>query len=218
MTDRPVIVLGVGGHAAVVFDLLHIVGKTVKGALVRIGAGLESPLSNLAVLGDDSALSEYMPVDVNIANGIGATRNTEARRSAFSNAQALGFDFPALVHPSAIVAENVELGPGVQVMAGAIIQTGARIKANTIVNTGAQIDHDCLVGPHCHISPGAVLSGAIVIEANVIIGTGARLIQEVKVGADSHVGAGATVTGHIPKCSVVRAPQSTVRPASERSK
>lgn len=206
MTDRPVIVLGVGGHAAVVFDLLQMMGKPVKGALVPIGAGLESPLSNLIVLGDDSALSEHMPVDVNIANGIGATRNTEARRSAFSNVRALGFDFPALVHPSAIVAENIELGPGVQVMAGAIIQTGARIESNTIVNTGAQIDHDCLVGPLCHIAPGAVLSGGIVIEASVIIGTGARLVQEVKVGAGSHIGAGATVTGNIPAGSVVRAP------------
>lgn len=47
---------------------------------------------------------------------------------------------PVLVHPSAVVAEDIQLGTGTVVAAGAVINPGARIGKGCIINTCSSVD------------------------------------------------------------------------------
>lgn len=197
-TDRnalPLVMMGAGGHAKVLLALVRAAGRVIVGvcdpALVR-GSG--TTWRGVAVLGDDMALACWPCDKVELINGLGQLVGGRARADLFARLTGAGFVFPPLLHPAAWVAPDVQLAPGVQVMAGAVVQPDCRVGANSIVNTGARLDHDCEIGANVHIAPGATLCGGVCIGDGAFIGSGATLIQGVVVGAAAVVGAGVTVT------------------------
>ncbi len=202
----PVVVLGGGGHARVLMDALCLCGVTIQGySDPRQAPGARGPFG-AASLGGDEAVEALGPERVRLVNGIGSTRDTALRRDAFARFAALGFRFATIVHPAAIVAPDVELGEGAQVMAGAVLQTGSRIGADAIVNTRASIDHDCRIGAHAHIAPGAVLSGGGVVGEGSHVGTAATIIQSITIGERCTIGAGAVVTEDLGDCAIAVSP------------
>lgn len=194
--DKPVIIIGAGGHARVLFDCLRLQGVNVLGRLDKAGA--ENGNFDLPIIGDDSAISEYPSDTVELVNGLGSVGNMNLRTSIFSRFKKLGYRFRSVIHPSAIIAHDCELGEGVQVLAGAVINTGTKIAADTIVNTGAIVDHECIVGSHVHIAPGCTLSGGIHIGDGTHIGTGTKIIQGISIGNRALVAAGSVVVKNVP--------------------
>jgi UDP-perosamine 4-acetyltransferase len=192
-----VIVLGAGGHARVLIDALLLLDWDLLGVTAPAGEGSGAELLGARIIGDDQEISHYSPQDVQLVNGLGSTGDVTARQRLFDTWQARGYRFATVVHPSVIIARNVTLDEGVQVMAGAVIQTGCRIGANSIVNTASSIDHDCHIGAHCHVAPGATLSGSVEVGEAAHLGTGAVVIQGVQIGANALVAAGAVVTRNV---------------------
>jgi len=190
--NKPVIVLGAGGHASVLVDMLRSQG-VVPIALVAPAAGtLRAALADIPLWHDEEILTHH-PDEVVLVNGIGSLPGNPLRATLFARYRALGYHFASVVSAQAMVSDYAVLEEGAQVMAGAIIQAGAQIGANSIINTGAIVDHDCWIGGNNHIAPGAVLSGGVSTGDAVHIGTGAMLIQNIKIGSHTVVGAGATV-------------------------
>ncbi|WP_339670058.1 acetyltransferase [Dasania marina] len=195
--NNPVVILGGGGHASVLMDILQITGREIIGvvdpALVK-----GSVLSNgVKVLGDDQEIMTYTANDIELVNGVGSLPGQMLRKSLYQKYQQLGYHFTTLIHPSATIAQAVRLAEGVQLMAGTVVQTGSAIGANTIINTRASVDHDCVIAEHCHIAPGAVLCGDVVIAASVHVGPGATIIQGLSLDEGVTVAAGAVVTKNL---------------------
>lgn len=199
-SERGVIVLGAGGHARVVVDTLHAMGCDVIGAL---SPGGDDRVGPVPVLGGDEKLALYPPAAVLVAIGIGGVRAVGTRRLLYDFVKARGYTVVTLVHPSAVVASDVRLGEGAQLMAGVVVQPGAEIDEGAIVNTRASIDHDCHIGAHVHVAPGVTLSGGVDVGEGVHIGVGATVLQGVRIGAGSTVAAGAVVVRDVSPHSVV---------------
>jgi len=53
-----------------------------------------------------------------------------------------GVYFPAVVHPSAVLARDVVLDEGVVVMPGAVIMAGCKLGACSLMNTKTSLDHE----------------------------------------------------------------------------
>ncbi|MDQ7248808.1 acetyltransferase [Dongia sedimenti] len=191
---RPIIILGGGGHARVVIDALRCAGHVIAGVIDPKSDVAETLPEDVTWLGKD--LSAARPGEVQVAIGVGSidvgARNP--RPTLFAEAKAGGFEILSVRHPSAIVAGDVELGEGSQIMAGAILQPGVRLGVNCIVNTGASLDHDCWIGDHVHIAPRAVLSGTVAVGDGSHLGTGAIVIQGIRIGSEAMIAAGAVVT------------------------
>lgn len=208
-TPRPLVLLGAGGHALVLFALAVAAGHRLKGVCdPRLVAAGTRRWQGLPVLGDDTAIDAESPSAVGLINGIGHLPGGTARKQLFERMRARGFQFPALVHPAAWVAPGVALDEGVQIMAGAVIQPGSRIGANSIVNTRAGLDHDCTVGADVHIAPGATLCGGVTIGDGTFIGAGAVLTHGTSVGRDAFVHAGATLARDLPSAQILAGPAS----------
>jgi|ERR1035437_1525405 sugar O-acyltransferase (sialic acid O-acetyltransferase NeuD family) len=103
-----------------------------------------------------------------------------------------------LIHPSAIIADNVKLGDGVQIMAGAVIQPNVIIGNQCIINTKASVDHDCILSDGVEITVGATLCGNVYMETNSWICAGATVLPRIKIGQNSIIGAGSVVTKDMP--------------------
>ena len=103
-----------------------------------------------------------------------------------------------VVHPSADIGRDVVIEDGTVVMAGCVINSGARVGRNVIVNTGATVDHDCEVGDGVHIGPGSHVCGHVTIGERALVGAGTTIIPGVRIGSGATVGAGSTVLADVP--------------------
>lgn len=198
LLKRPCVLIGAGGHARVVADLLRLQGAKIAG-LYDADTGRHGTLAfGLPVLGDDAAALALPPSSVWAINGIGSTGPVTTRRSVYERFTAAGFEFPPLVHPSACLSTEAVLEPGVQVMAGAVVGPGARLGENSLVNTRAVVEHDCQIAAHAHVAPGATLCGRVIVGRSAHIGAGAVVIQGIAVGDGALVAAGAAVVRPVP--------------------
>lgn len=199
---RRLFLLGAGGHASVVLDMLLTLGLEVEGVVDRdLNAG--DMWEGIPVLGGDESLMAIPPDGCRLVNGLGANPDVRARNSLFARFHGEGFAFESLVHPAAVVGRNVRMGEGCQVMAGAVLQGGVSLGANTVVNTRASVDHHSEVGEGAFLSPGAVLCGGVRVRDGAFIGAGAVLLPGVHVGEMAVVGAGAVVVSPVPDRTTV---------------
>ena len=195
--QRPIIVLGAGGHAKVVIDTLLALGRKIAGIADSDPKTHGNDVLGVSVLGGEEAVEARAAGDISLANGVGSTGDAGRRKDIFERFRDKGYEFVSIVHPSAIIAAGIEIKDGAQIMAGAIIQPDCRIGENAIINTGARVDHDGIIGDHAHVAPGAVLGGTVSVGAQTHIGAGATVIQNIKIGTRCLVAAGAVVTGDI---------------------
>jgi sugar O-acyltransferase (sialic acid O-acetyltransferase NeuD family) len=195
-------ILGSGGHAAVVVDLVEALGSH------RIG-GLSDPdparwgkevLGHL-VVGPDERVLELADASDRFVAALGAG-SLRARVFAAACARIAACD--VLVHPRATVARSAALGNGTCVFANAVVNPRGSVGVDCIVNTGAIVEHDCVVGDHAHVAPGSVLAGGAQVGEGSLVGARAVVLPGVTVGRWCTVGAGAVVTRDVPDGATVR--------------
>ncbi len=199
---RPVIILGGGGHAKVLIEILINQKLKVLGIVDPNNALTEHRIYGIPIIGkDDSFISTYSPQNIQLVNAIGSIYSTEKRKEVYQAYKEKGYSFATVVHHSAIISETAYLDEGVQIMAGAVIQAGTIIGKNSIINTHSSVDHDSRIGDHVHIAPGVTLSGGVKIGEGTHVGTGVTVIQNISIGKNCLIGAGALVITNIPDSS-----------------
>ncbi len=186
------VICGTGGHARILADILIKTDRKILGFITEDRSQID-PIFNIKILGDDSYLTNFSNQEVLLVNGIGSLPGDDIRYKFAKRMRKLGFSFASVVHLSSIIGEEVVLGEGVQLMAGAILQNNVRIGADTIVNTRASIDHDSRIGRDCHISPGVICCGGVNVSNGVHIGAGSIVIQNISIGENSIIAAGSTI-------------------------
>src|SRR5262249_3791843 len=190
---RKLMVWGASGHARVVTDIVRLQGEyAIVGYLDSVNPSRkgEEFLGEM-ILGGEEQL-DYL-VDHGVEYLIVGFGDCQARIQAAEKALAKGYRLATALHPNAVIANDVKIGAGTVVAAGAVINPASIVGRNVIVNTSSSIDHDCRIGDGAHICPGAHLSGGVRVERAAWIGTGASVIDRVQIGAGSVVGAGAVV-------------------------
>lgn len=180
------IIIGASGHGKVVADIARLSGYTDI-AFLDDAPGLEE-VSGYPVLGAVPTFPAYSQDDFFVAIG-----NSDIRRRIQDEIASSGARLVTLIHPSAVVAQDVAIGEGTAVMAGAVINPSVRIGRGCIVNTSASVDHDCVIGDFSHISVGAHLAGSVSIGNDAWIGAGAVAINNIRICSKAIIGAGAVM-------------------------
>lgn len=203
MSDQPsVVIIGAGGHAHVMLDVLRRQGKAnVLGFLddaeelqgTRTRGGVEvlgrTDLDSLRRCGADAFV---------VAIG-----SNHVRRMLFDRCIEAGLRPWRAIHPEATVAASATLGDGAQVVAGVRVCAHARVGIDVVLNTSCTIDHDNVIGDHAFIAPGVNLGGDVTVGDEAFVGIGASVLPGVTVGARATVGGGAVVIEDVPPGAVV---------------
>jgi sugar O-acyltransferase (sialic acid O-acetyltransferase NeuD family) len=108
------------------------------------------------------------------------------------------FEFVNAIHPSVIIGKNVELGFGVVMMAGVIVNPLAKIGNFTFFATGCQVEHDCIIEEFASVSAGSVMGGYVTIGKFSAITLGVTILDRLKIGENSVIGSGSLVLKDIP--------------------
>lgn len=178
-----VVILGAGGHARVIADIVEAEGN-------KVIAFLDDDLSLTNVKGPISDYTKYQNAEFVI--GIG---NTEIREKLSK----LPLKWHKAIHPSAIISKSATIGEGTVIMPRVVINARTFIGEHAIINTGAIIEHDNRIGNFAHISVGVNLGGTVTIGQKSWIGIGSTVKQSITIGDDVFIGAGALVIKDINK-------------------
>jgi acetyltransferase EpsM len=203
---KSVIVYGAGGHGKAVIDLLRAAGGYTLIGILDDGRQPGDKVLGVPVLGGENALAALQAAGCKLAlNAVGGIGAMSSRIRVFERLQAAGFEFPTLVHPSAVVEPSAMLAAGVQVFPHAYIGSDAQIGVGAIINTGAIVSHDCVLADYANLAPGSILAGAVEVGTGTLIGMGVTVNLNVKIGAGARIGNSATVKADLPAQGVVRA-------------
>lgn len=186
-----IVIFGTGGHARVVTDILRVAAEfEILGYVTR------------------DKVTEFMGKPVIQDGGWQTLKGCEAivaigdnslRRKVVDEVRLAGnIAFAKAIHPSAVVAADVEIGMGTVVMAGACIGIGTRIGDHCVVNTRAAVDHDGKIEEFVTLGPGCVLGGDVRVGRSAWIGMGATVLEGIRIGQNTMIGAASLVNDHIP--------------------
>jgi acetyltransferase EpsM len=209
MKDLELLILGAGGHAAVVAESAVRSGWRVVAVASREHPAEPSPFGDVEWLGDPDTdevrlrLHAYFARGVHVLAAVGCpeTRERWLRMCGTSARVATVIDPTAVVSPSA----RIELGAFIST--GAVVHARASIGEGAIINTHAVVEHDCVIGGFAHISPGAVLCGSVTVGRAAHVGAGAVVIPGRAIGDHATVGAGAVVARDVtPRTTVIGVP------------
>ncbi len=189
---RTLVLLGGGGHGAVVAEAARSCGWTVTGYLDDAGQTAAARLVGLECLGAIDALDRIPAA----ALGHAAVGDPTLRRR-WMDALAARAAGP-IVHESAVVSPSARLAEGSFVGPRAVINARAVVGRGVIVNSGAIIEHDCVLGAFCHVAPGAVVGGAAVVGEQCTIGLNATVLPGVRIGVRATLGAGSVAVAGVP--------------------
>lgn len=87
--------------------------------------------------------------------------DNEKRLSQTKKLLNAGYRIPTLIHPSAYVSPDAEIGCGCIIRAHCVVSRYVKLGFATILNVGALIDHDVEIGEGSHILMGAVIRNMV---------------------------------------------------------
>ena len=178
------IIIGAGGHGKVIAD-----------------AALKNGYTNICCV-DDHATGDVMGFPI-----IGTTADVECLNDGNTDfvfgignnairktiAEIHNVNWVSIVHPSAQIGFDAEIGKGTVVMANAVVNVCAKIGEHCIINTGAIVEHDNVIENYAHISPNVALGGTVRIGSLTHVGIGATVKNNTEICSDCTIGAGAVV-------------------------
>jgi sugar O-acyltransferase (sialic acid O-acetyltransferase NeuD family) len=191
--SAPVFILGTGGHARDVADVVAALGR--RPVFVTHDPALREQWTGT----DEIAIeAEVMTIGgCEFAMGIG--ENAARRRLA---AKFPDLSFPTLIHPDTSFGRGqrsaVQACIGTLVFAGTRLGSNIRVGAFCTFNLNSTVSHDCEIGDFANLSPGVNVAGNVRIEDGAWIGTGVAINQgndarKLTIGANTVIGSGAVV-------------------------
>jgi sugar O-acyltransferase (sialic acid O-acetyltransferase NeuD family) len=211
--NKRVAIFGSGGCGREVLQLIRDINGlqpmwSFAGFIVNSDYVNNSIVHGFPILGDIDWLQSNPHVDVVVAEGSSAARwriTNDIRRRCENS-------FAVLVHPRAWIGENVEIGSGSIICAGALITTDIKISEHVHVNIGSTIGHDALLGDFVTLNQSVNISGNVTLREGVEVGTGSVVIPRCAIGEWSIIGAGSVVTNSIKEnCTAVGAPAQIIK-------
>ena len=183
------IIIGASGHGKVVADIAEKVGYD---EIVFFDDNPElKQCGKYPVIG---MCHDYRKFSGDMIVAIG---NADIRQRIQEELEMVGRQIATLIHPKSVISDDVKIGDGTVVMAGAVINSAAMIGKGCIINTCASVDHDCIVGDYVHVAVGSHICGTVTVGDKTWVGAGATVSNNVDICGDCMIGAGAVVIKNI---------------------
>jgi sugar O-acyltransferase (sialic acid O-acetyltransferase NeuD family) len=111
--------------------------------------------------------------------------------------------FPPLIHPTASIAKDSEIGQGTTVHQNSVVGISSQVGIFCTLNTASSIDHDCAVGDFASLGPGARTGGNVTVGKRAVLAISSTARHGVRIGDDSVLGAASYAHKSIPPLTIV---------------
>lgn len=184
------LVLGAGGHAIEVLDILIDVYRESEICFYDDTKKVEGTLlSKFRVINSWNCLPNPK---MSFVLGVGGV---DVRRDMALLGLKNGGVWKGIRGKSSTIGLfDVRIDATVDLMQGVKISSRVTIDKGTLVNRNTNIHHDVKIGQFCELSPSCQILGGVEIGDSVFVGAGAIILPKVKLGNHVVVGAGTIVT------------------------
>ena len=204
-----ILIIGNGGHAKSLMDAIEQEERYRISGLV-VNDEKEGSLG-YPIIGKDENLEEIYKDGIEYAAmGIGYLGRSVLREEIYKKLKSIGFKFPVICDPSAIISEHIHIGEGSFIGKGAIVNADVSIGKMCIINSGSIIEHDCKIFDYSHISVGSILCGGVNVGRASFVGANATVIQMTKIGENCMIGAGTVICKDVEDGSMVYGGKTTL--------
>jgi hypothetical protein len=205
-----VVLVGIGGFGREALDVVEAVNRAVAAPPFRVLGAVDDAPSDLNLGRLSRRGVRYLgTVDAWLSAGARASYllgvgSPAARERLDHRLLAAGLDPVTVVHPTAGLGSEVEIGAGSVICAGVQVSTNVVMGRQVHLNPNATIGHDTVLEEYASVNPGAIVSGECRVGRGTLIGAGAVVLQGIVIGPTSQIGAAACVTRDV-------APGATVK-------
>jgi sugar O-acyltransferase (sialic acid O-acetyltransferase NeuD family) len=192
MNTQRLIILGAGGFGREVCTwAIQSEGSApwrVYGFLDERPAALSGFDYPVRVLG---SASEYVPGPDDVF--LCAIGDSQVKRKCCEGMRRKGGSFTTLVHPTALIGRNVQIGVGCIIGPYTQLSCDVTLGNHVAFGTHSNTAHDTRIGDYAQVSGSCEINGAAVLEEGVFLGSHATVLPRARVGAWAFVGAGSVV-------------------------
>ncbi len=188
-------IYGAGGHARVIASILRACGTESIGFFDDSYKGDNELIQGNPVLG---VFWDILKFRNSISSVYLALGDNHDRRNAFVYLKDNGFLLPALIHPSAILEDDVVIGDGAVICLGVILGTEVSIGRGALINSGCSVDHEVTIGDFSHLAPRTCVAGRTSIGANTFVGNNSSIGDKLSIGDNVIIGAGSVILKDAP--------------------
>jgi sugar O-acyltransferase (sialic acid O-acetyltransferase NeuD family) len=152
--ENKIVIIGAGGHAKVVADAVIKQGQYVIAGFADDAKPLNTVINKrFSVIAKTNEIKKIAGAADYFVIAIGNNKTRSELFELFMDKMK-----PAtIIHPSAVISENVKIGEGTVILANAVINEDSEIGNNCIINSMALIDHETKIGDNVHISQGSIV-------------------------------------------------------------
>ena len=193
--SKPLLLIGCGGHARSLIDVVESSGRWDVFGLVGLPEQVGEDVLGYPVLGSDQDLPSLRQQCADALLAVGQIGLSTQRKHLAQSLVRLKFSLPVVISGCAHVSRHAQLGSGTSVGHGVTVNAGAIVGDYCILNSKALIEHDAMIGNYCHISTGALVNGGTKIGSNSFIGSGAVLRDGLNLPPQTVISAGKRVMG-----------------------
>lgn len=198
--SEKLVVIGSGGHARSVIDSALDCGRYDVIGVLSSDESDWVPYRGVECIGADfDAFGVYAQGCHVAALGIGFMGgSTQLRENLCKKYASIGYSFPPIIDPSAVVSTGSTIGEGAFIGKRAVLNAKSHVGSFSIINSTSLVEHDCSVGAFTHVAVGAVLCGGVHVGRGVLVGANATVIQGLEIHDCAIVGAASLVLRDVP--------------------
>ena len=173
MDEKSYVIYGAGGHARVLKDLVKSIAPSSEVMCFFNDSDLPKEIAGIRVLPYNSDVHPEATLLLGIGSG-------KVRKSL---AEKVSHRMSAFIHPSAWIADDVEIGEGTVVLPQAVIQSGAKIGKHVVINSHVCVDHDAVVEDYVTSYPGVYIGGEASVGEGCLLNPNAVVMRFTVVPA-----------------------------------
>ena len=193
--SQPLLLIGCGGHARSVIDVVESSGLWYGYGLVGLPEQVGDEALGYPVLGCDQAVPSLRQQCPYALLSIGQIGLTPHRKRLGQLLETLNYSLTVVVSGNAYVSRHAKIGVGTSVGHGATVNAGAILGQFCILNSNALIEHDVEICDYCHISTGVLVNGGTKVGPNSFIGSGSVVREGLDLPPNTVISAGKRVMG-----------------------
>lgn len=195
-------VIGTGGFAHQILPQLR--NLTRQSGPDRVRFAQSAPLPADFGGFDVAALDDLSPQESFVV----AVADPAVRHHIAEQLARRGLSAASLIAPTALIADDADVGAGAIVCDYAIIESGARVGRHFHANVYSFVAHQCVIGDYVTVGPRVCCNGNVTIGDGAYLGAGAIIRQgtpekPLVIGSGAIVGMGAVVTKDVAAGAVV---------------
>jgi sugar O-acyltransferase (sialic acid O-acetyltransferase NeuD family) len=190
---KNIILIGAGGHANSVYDVIISTKKFKLEKILDNKITSRDSFYGHKIFKMDSFLKEnYKKKNIHLS--FGSIYDLNKRYNIIKKLEKKNiYNFPIIISPNSYVAKNVKIFDGSIIMHNSIINSGSKIYKNVVINTKALIEHDVIIGDNSHVSTGAIVNGGVIIGKNCFIGSGSIIRENISIPDNTFIKMGSLI-------------------------